>query len=66
MRLGRLVDTHDGGALGLELERARLEAGDRGVELGKIHGVCLSGVERGARYLAGTGHEFFTGIDEKH
>jgi hypothetical protein len=40
VRLGRLIDMHECVALSLELECACLEAGDRGVELGKVHRVC--------------------------
>jgi len=40
LRLRRFVDAHDGASLRLELERMRLEAGDRGVKLSKVHGVC--------------------------
>jgi len=57
VRLRRLIDTHELVALSLEFECMCLEAGNRGVELGKVHRVCL--VCTGCvRYLTGTAHVF--------
>jgi len=59
VRLGRLIDTHECVTLGLELERMCLEAGNRGVKLSKVHGVCGLACMTYVRCLTGTGHVFF-------
>jgi hypothetical protein len=58
VRLGRLVYPHKRVSLRIQLNGARLEAGNRGVKLGKVHHICAL-VIRVCEVLDEDGTRFF-------